>query len=333
MMSLLSFPREIGLRRNICANRHSFDSYVDKLNGKASCYTSLYSFERRHPLRSWKMDPDSVIMDRAWWDFDVGEGTTIDDVKSDVHTLVGRLEGDIRLVATGRGFHVHQLFESPVKGPRIAPHIDRYQREKGTGLKTLDGVGHPQKLTRVPDTFNPTRERWAVNIDLTAFMLNPQSYQIPILPDPTLTIHDPFRGRVSRGSFNIVNWIHTHPITPITLKPFTGTIGTVEQIPLPPCLERAVRVSNPKHHIRVALGQYLAEDLRWFADPDSLDSEKLATMENQILSFIQTLGWRDYNESISRGHIRSILKYRQSPSRQWFISRGICDGDCWLHGK
>ena len=38
-MTLLGFPREIGLRRQLCNTREDFDSYIQTLNGKASCYT------------------------------------------------------------------------------------------------------------------------------------------------------------------------------------------------------------------------------------------------------------------------------------------------------
>jgi hypothetical protein len=62
---LLAFPREIGLRRRPCDTRLVFDDYIKRINGKASIYTSLYSFERRHPTKAWKFDPDSVVMDRA----------------------------------------------------------------------------------------------------------------------------------------------------------------------------------------------------------------------------------------------------------------------------
>ena len=127
--TMLSFPREIGLRRNVCDSLQAFHKYVSQLNGKASCYTSLYSFERVDPTYSWKMDADSAIIDRAWWDFDIVEGGTLSDVKDDVKTLLNRLNGDVRLVFTGRGFHVHQFFTKPVFGMSVARHIERYQKE------------------------------------------------------------------------------------------------------------------------------------------------------------------------------------------------------------
>ena len=74
------------------------------------------------------MDIASVIMDRAWWDFDIEEDGCLDDVKLDTAELIKRLDGDVRTVFTGRGFHIHQMFDKPVMGTAIAKHIDRYER-------------------------------------------------------------------------------------------------------------------------------------------------------------------------------------------------------------
>ena len=102
---MLSFPREIGLRRQLCDSKNQFTNYVTKLGARTSCYTSLYHYERSDGNR---VDYSSVVYDRAWWDFDEGHNGDINAVKDDVWTLLQRLEGDVRVVATGRGFHVHQ---------------------------------------------------------------------------------------------------------------------------------------------------------------------------------------------------------------------------------
>ena len=72
----MQFPREIGLKRSQCSSRSEFDKYVNRLNGKSNIYTSLYRFKRPHPTMAWKYDPESVVMDRAWWDFDITNDTT-----------------------------------------------------------------------------------------------------------------------------------------------------------------------------------------------------------------------------------------------------------------
>lgn len=328
---LLSFPREIGLRRNICTNRDSFDSYVNKLNGRASCYTSLYSFGARHPTRQWKMDIDSVIIDRAWWDFDIVEGGNLDDVREDVGKLLPRLTGDVRLVFTGRGFHVHEIFEKAVVGRAIARHVDRYEREMASDLITLDGVGHPQKLTRIPDTYNTTRKKWSVNIDPKSFIKDPLNFNIPNLPDPSMLALDPFRGASKHSALDIISWIAKNPIKeiPLELGEFNGDIGSVDQIPIPPCLSTAITHENPKHHVRIALAQHLAENLRWFASPNSLSREQKTDMVDKMVSFMSTLGWRDFNPSTSRTHINSMINYENTPSCSWLQARGMCTGPCW----
>jgi len=329
----LHFPREIGLRRTLCENRDDYDNYISKVNGKASCYTSLYSFERKDQRRSWKMDVESVVMDRAWWDFDMIEGGTLEDVKQDVFKLIKRLNpthlsivGDIRIVFTGRGFHVHQFFDKPVKGTAIARHIDRYQRQAAKGLKTLDGVGFPQKLTRIPDTYNPKRGRWAVNIEPTGFYIK-DDYEIPTEPLKELKCYDPYTGEPPIGGFNIREWIANNPVQEeVSHGEFNGDIGSAGQIPIPPCLESAISHENPKHDVRIALVLHLADNLRWFAHPSTLTDEQRTQSIESIVKFISKLNWRDYNEHTTRFHVESLIDYEHVPTKC------VVDaGPCWAH--
>ena len=329
---LLNFPREIGLRRKPCNSKYDFDDYINRVNGKASIYTSLYSFERMHPTRSWKFDPDSVVMDRAWWDFDTTEEHDIVQVKKDVANLLSKLKGDVRLVATGRGFHIHQMFDKPVRGTAISNHLARYQNDMAKGLKTLDGVGNPQKLTRVPDTYNVTRKRWAVNIDAVKFFEDPLGYDIPTKPDTSLLHLDPFRGEESNSTFSIIKWIANNPKTSPLFLPqvdFQGEIGTLEQVPIPPCLDKAMRHENPRHHVRVALVQHMADSLRWFTPPSSLTVIEKREIADKIANFIATLGWRDYNPHTSRFHIESRMDYDNVPCCAKLQARDLCVGSCW----
>ena len=327
---LLNFPREIGLRRRQCDSRKVFDDYVHRINGKASIYTSLYSFERKHPTRAWKYDTDSVVIDRAWWDFDTTEEEDIFTVKDDVKKLLERIDGDIRVVATGRGFHVHQIFDKPVKGTAISKHVDRYQRKMAGDLKTLDGVGNPLKLTRVPDTYNVTRKKWAVNIDVKEFINDHQEYIIPKKPDIKLIKNDPFRGEMRHSSFNIVKWIAENPARQMPiLQAFDGEIGSMAQVPIPPCLDKAMRQENPRHDVRVALTQHLAESLRWFANPATLSYDEKTKIGDEIAEFYSTLGWRDYNQQTTRFHINSILDYEHTASCRKLQAKNLCTGPCW----
>jgi hypothetical protein len=326
-MTTLRFPRQIGLKRQGCKDSASFRKYIDTLNGKSNLYTSLYSFE---DLK----DYDSVIMDRAWWDFDTTEEHDMEKVKLDVATLIKRLEGDVRLVATGRGFHVHQFFKRPVRGRQWALHLDRYQRTMAEGLESLDGVGYPEKLTRIPNTYNTTRGRWCVVIDPRLFVAKPLNYRIPEKPASDYRHLCPFQGTFTENEcFDLVLWNAENPYQERVAKGETSTVkvGNHEgEVALPTCLDRAIRVSNPPHHVRVALVQEMSRQLRWYADPKDLDESEKTEIANQICDFIATLGWTDYNVFTTRKYVVGMQRYRNAPSPLWYRKHNLCSGEsCW----
>lgn len=334
---LLSFPRQIGLKRALCLTENDFNQYISRLRNLSSTYTSLYAFDNL--LDERKVDYDSAIMDRAWWDFDITHNLTMDQVKSDVANLINRLDGDVRAVATGRGFHVHQFFDKPVIGRDWATKLDSYEKKMAEGLVSLDGVGYPEKLARVPDTYNPKRGRWAVTIDARAFAQDPFGYKIPKIPDPTISHLNPFNGVPLTERISLTKWCRDNkhlfetPTEASTTLPddFNPSQGMV---PLPTCLERAIRVSNPPHHVRVALGQHMAATLRWYADPEDLTAEQTQFIEDEICSFISTLNWSDYKPSVTRKAVKSLLKYKRYPSPVWYRKNNLCDGKgCWYCGN
>tara|TARA_X000001382_G_scaffold125656_1_gene111351 strand:- start:673 stop:1668 length:996 start_codon:yes stop_codon:yes gene_type:complete len=328
---MLEFPRQIGLKRSICRSRSDFANYIKRLNGKTSIYTSLYSFDTFGEY-------DSAVMDRAWWDFDMNDDFTMDDVKHDVAALIQRLEGDVRLVATGRGFHIHQCFKRPVRGREWAIHLDRYERAMADGLSSLDGVGYPEKMTRVSGTYNPKRRKWAVTIPAQDFAKDPFNYRIPERPLPEYDSIDPFKGIIQENDcFDLVKWAHENPI-PSRKRTYESSITTVSvgantgECALPTCLDRAIRVSNPPHHVRVALVQEMRRQLAFYAKPTQLSDEENYEITDSICSFIEGLGWLDYREGITRKYVLgAVRKYEHAPSPLWYAKHNLCNGEgCWF---
>lgn len=328
-VKLLGFPREMGLKRSLCVDRNTLDSYKNKLNGKSNLYTSLYSFRDRDEAKSWKVDTTTAIIDRAWWDFDAGERGDIEQVKQDVTVLLSRLSGDVRVVATGRGFHVHQLFERAVMGTVFHNHLARYQRKISEGLVTLDGFAFPAKLTRLPNTYNVTRKRWAVVIPPKAVM--DDSFKIPKTPVKDWERFCPFFGEPNHSDFDFVKWVNDHPEEKVQIHEFAGEVGLAGEVPIMPCLDKAVHADNPTHEVRVALVQHMAQELRWFADPTSLSTEQRKEIEETIFDYLKSLKWSNWNEYRSRQGIRSNITYANSPSCRWFNLRGMCEGKCWRY--
>lgn len=321
---LLLFPREIGLKRAHCADENRFRQYIKSLNGKSDIYTSLYSFSNLE-------DKDRTAnLDRAWWDFDVNDRYGIEQVKLDVSVLISRLDGDIRLVATGRGFHIHQLFNESVSGVHWSRTLDRYQRKMAEGLDSLDGVGYPRKLTRVPLTYNPKRGRWAVMLPSRTWALNPITYPIPKKPAESMTTMHPFWGANRKGGFCIKDWAEHNPmeLSGYSVKKVTKITG-VEGVPMIPCLSNAITVSNPNHSVRVAMAQHLFEGLRNFAPPSALSDEQKVEMLDTVVAFIKTLEWTDFNERVTRKHLKTLMNYGRAPACSWYCQRGLCEAPCW----
>ena len=324
-------PREIGLKRARCDDVSSYQRYISSLNGKSNLYTSLYSFRDRSREQPWKFDHNSAVIDRAWWDFDAGERGTIDEVKDDVAVLLERLDGDVRVVATGRGFHIHQIFSRPVVGHHFHQPLGRYQRSKAEGLKTLDGVAFPAKMARIPGTYNVTRKRWAVSLPVDALRADIHAFCIPDTPKPEWAVYDPFTGAKSASSFDFVKWVADNPEPEVKMQKFQGDVSAIGDLPVPPCLDKAVRVANPGHEVRVALVQHLAEELRLFSDPATIPPEQKAEMEQTIFDFISDLGWEGFKPHLTRQGIRSNMNYRRSPSCKWYAARNMCVGKCWKY--
>jgi len=332
---VIDFPREIGLKRAVCRTKPDFIRYVKNAGDKTSCYMSLYSF--RNLARSWKVDYESAVLDKAWWDFDSPDNEDTEQARRDAQTLVHRIidEGvnpqNIRVIATGRGFHVYHLFIDTYSGREWSNALQRYERFVSVGLETLDGVGYPEKITRIPDTYNPKRGRWAVVVPVDDLL---SDSPIPHTPDKNNVRLCPYRGEegVSDG-FKLSEWVKNHPvdILPQISLPEDFVIESAGSVPIPPCLEKAIQTSNPPHHVRVALVQHMGENLRWFASPSQLDSEQMSAIEDEIVEFISTLGWRDYNEATTRFGVRTNLKYERTPSCAWFVQRNLCVGECWRY--
>ena len=332
----LVFPRQIGLKRSMCYNQRDFKKYLSFLASKSSCYTSLYGFKKLHPDN--KPDYSTAVIDRAWWDFDLGHnGVDMPQVKDDVHQLLKRIyadhpDSDVRVVATGRGFHVHQMFSSTVSGVHWSSELQRYEADMGQDLPSLDGIGYAEKLTRIPSTYNPSRKRWAVNIDVTDFLSNPHDYTIPKHPSQTNNDRCPFMGvSVASKAFSLVDWVNTHPKKKKAVKRTNGSfaVGMAGEVPLPPCINSLIKQPNPEHKARIFLVTEMAHNMRWFADPDTISPIQTKEIEDSIVAYIETLDWIDYNQHVTREGVRSCMKLKNPPSCRTIQRRGWCKDSCW----
>lgn len=331
-----TFPREIGLKRKKCDNEVSFKRYVKTVLGKASCYTSLYSFQTTRKDKPWRFDYTSAIIDKAWWDFDGHNDTSIDQVKDDVAELIKRLDGNISLVATGRGFHVYQFFNRSVVGASWRRNLKRYERKMAKGLKTLDGIGSSEKLVRIPNTFNPKGRKWAIPIDARLFSESPHDYIIPLTPQIQHFEQCPIlHPQNTAECFDLVQWVCDNPEPVESPQNATERINfhavLDDEIPIPPCIDSATRKDSPTHYARLSLVQHLSEELRFFNHPDNILSDEWDRIESEIFKYIQSLNWNQFNEHRTREGIRTNMKYKQSPTCKALRDNGMCVQKCWRY--
>ena len=115
-----------------------------------NCYTTVYDFANFK--NAVKME-DSVILDRAFLDFDAHE-EPLEDAWRDLLVVTDKLlKQDIRfkMYFSGKGFHVF-VYGEPVDDIRS---IQQYYSKVSNGVPTLDRTGiQTNRLRRMPNSMN-----------------------------------------------------------------------------------------------------------------------------------------------------------------------------------
>jgi len=167
-------------------------------------------------------------------------------------------------------------------------------------------------------------------IDAREWAENPISTPVPKKPSKEMNDMHPFWGADRRKGFCLKQWAEDNPvdIAGWVENKITEITG-FDEVPIMPCLQNAITVSNPQHDVRVALAQHLFENLRNFAPPSVLTPEQTDKMVSESVQFMKTLGWTDFNARITKQHLYTLVQYERSPSCAWFHQRGLCEARCW----
>jgi len=72
-------------------------------------------------------------------------------------------------------------------------------------------------------------------------------FQIPKSPVKEWEEHCPFFGKPNESDFDFVLWVNSNPEPKVELHKFTGEVGLAGDVPIMPCLEKAVKADNPPH--------------------------------------------------------------------------------------
>ena len=116
---------------------------------------------------------------------------------------------------------------------------------------------------------------------------------------------------------------HSSPVVDIPTMSMDG-------VKILPCLSAsACQVgSNPSHDARVQLVKYLAKRLRNFFPLDKIEPSLIEKHTEQIVAFIKTLDWADFDEGVTRYQVSTIMTKDYPQTCSMLFKKGHCLGKC-----
>ena len=316
-------------------NKNELVNFINLYNGKMNVYYTIYDFEefRFSDIKNKSMKVDtSVILDRAFLDFDAHGDIELEDAFEDFKSVVNDFnEENIKyeMYFSGKGFHVI-VYGKKAKEIR---EIQAWFRElKGKGYKTLDDSGiQTTRFRRVPNTVN-----------MSSSDENGEPYFcIPILLedltqplDNILNLAKSQRFIANRYGSELIQWPSVKPIEVSDIE--IDIVKPVKSLPILPCLHSSIMVQNPGHYARVYL-------VHWYRDLLSMGQKKLSKeKENEIIEIIMSElraiaekpdVWLDWDEKETRFHVSFVVRggYSAPSCYKVLIPQGYCVGKCWRY--
>tara|TARA_R100001509_G_C4842693_1_gene207216 strand:- start:4 stop:1110 length:1107 start_codon:yes stop_codon:yes gene_type:complete len=353
----LDFPREVlelnsdgnkGFRR-LVKNSDELESYWRGKNGSGNVYFTAYGYRSLTPPRNHRVDYNTPIIRHFVCDFDCknfrkkGEDVPFDEMQEQVRALHTHLKSNNKIHYiwfSGGGFHFWiplSKTHTPSTGYDVAmvkeagrvllsdwhKKLDLYCNDPTVAFDTAG-------MIRIPNSYNSRRGCWT--IPLTSHEVMTCDYD-----DLIEMAQESRSGFIKHGTEAIKLQIRKRA------KKFKGK--EYKNIDLPelaidnmiilPCLaQSAMGGGNPTHKARVHFASYLAGRLRWFFPPDYPSLEEKQGHVNQIVDIIEAQEWVDFNPSVTRHQVRSIVMgsggnngYIPATCRT-LIHDGICTGRC-----
>jgi hypothetical protein len=317
-------------------NEDMFDMFLDHNEGESQCYSRI----------SWYSPDGSLMLDRVFLDLDgnkpedMTDTEMIDSMRSNpsvAEQILGEVVEDSRSIAklcreesipvvgvyTGKGMHIHALFEVRKDPRRELRSLQNWMVDKAD-LKTFDSQvrGDVKRLCRVPncrrydDRLDSPIDMWTVPLDvnelsnltidkLLEWSRNPRQIDVPGESRP------PFieaAGYTNSRSYNI-NKVEQREVGQMadTTDKLEKWLQDVLQLP---CMYNRIMTRNPAHYVR------LNSAVMMFNAGLSVD---------EVLSVFTQLNWRDSDVETTRRHLTQIyMKGYSSMSCSTIQMKGLC---------
>lgn len=328
------FPRAVGApEQHMVHSASEFDAFVDTVEGKRNAYATISWFPPGDGVTCDKVsfDLDSAAKDEAFpggmtddakitlmrKDDDVAD-EVLGDVCDDARKLgrAASTEGIPALgVFSGFGLHVHLLFQPESDPGEKMGTVARYWRER-LDLITMDHavVGDEQRILRVPnmrrvhhDTRSPPYgvavpcDLWTVPLTRDELAeVTPQrllelsrgkrpDVGVDAAERPAMPFYDDYTASDSRV-------VTSRPDRPSVEGELSdeGIEWYVKELLRMPCMyENLLLDPEPPHDIRVNAAVMLFN---------------LGMGPSQVVDVFRQIGWRDWDESVTRSHVKHIYQ-------------------------
>ena len=313
-------------------NKSEMINWIKMYNGKMNCYYTIYDFEE---FSDKEKIESSVILDRAFLDFDAHDEITIDEAYQDFKTAAYFLMTatiKIQMYFSGKGFHII-VHGEVAKDIRQIQSWYRLLKEKIGPLNSLDDSGiQTNRLRRIPNTVNMSSSDENGEpyfcIPLLHEDLKIQSYEILQLAKEPRFI------KSEHGSWR-TDWPSVKPIE--ISEEEVEPIKPIKNLPIIPCLYNAIMVQNPGHYARVYLVQWYRDILTMGQREIPLSYKK--DVANQIMEELKEIAshedvWLDWDEYKTKNYIWGIVNkgYNAPSCSNILIPQGYCVGKCWRYG-
>lgn len=333
--------REMGRHRTqfVAFDKGNFELFLDCNYHEHNLYTRV----------SHIGDEGGAILDKIFIDLDVDKPEekdwikhTIGEMKQDrlvADTILGDVVEDARNLATyilendwpaiaifsGMGIHIHILTQTKVSPGRALRTTTRFIEDE-VGLTTLDDKGSRQgdynRLCRVANSIRVAEDGTPLRMflvpltmeelsditpeDLLELSQAPREIPKPTEERPDLLVVRPEYSGTDNGMDTPVK-----EVGDISKSTLDGQMSTwLTEVLKMPCMAERIQTRNPDHMVRFNCAILLFN---------------LGLTVTDVLEIYKRLGWFDWDEDITRGHLENIYNNGYScMSCQSIQENGLC---------
>jgi len=349
------FPREVlelstekgqGYRK-LVANTNEFERYWAGKNGVSNAYMTVYGYRATHPPYHKRVDLQTPIIRHFVLDIDpknfqakdrhsVNPETTLEQTQR-LHEFLLNKDIEHGIWYSGGGFHIWVALDKayiPSSGSQVSAIKEAGMNVVNDWIHQLDlYCSDPavpfdtSGLIRIPNSYNAKRGYWSIPLT------SKEIYDSDIWSIMELAM-SPRSGKYTYGSKGVELDVKKPSERKAVFKHSTPAMDiptiSMNGVKILPCLNTAACQvgGNPSHDARVQLVKYLAKRLRNFNPLNAISSEDINKHTEQIVEFIKTLEWADFNEGVTRYQVSTIMNKDYPQTCSMLFKKGHCLGKC-----